>query len=382
LSQYITNSSYKNSIIWTFTPTQNITSKVVGNYVKFIFLSQNWIGEEEVSYTAYNNDTGITINGSITIIGIPNNVTNGTIDMPDSFNWNNQRYNLTWVYQQGLGVIPTPGANNQFTFRLAPNITTGEATLMATGGGYSSTVFITVNAGPPITVIIKPFRFSMEKGFSVENEDVLLKIEEDSKAEVNLADKAGSSGENPIAPALDTSRIIWTAQRSQHINVQIDNVKQTAIFIPDADWNNSLTGEPELVQLTAVDEKTGDSDTMEIKVTVVPTPKPVVETANIPVIIDKTALLRNFPNPFNAETWIPYKLSTDSDVKISIYGQRGQLVCTIDLGHQKMGSYVNKGKAAYWNGKDDAGENVASGVYFYTLQAGRFSETRKMVIMK
>jgi len=382
LSQYITNSSDKNSIIWTFTPTQNVTSKVVGNYVKFIFLSQNWVGEEEVSYTAYNNNTGITINSSITIIGVPGNVTGGTINMPSSFKWNNQSYNLTWTYQQGLGVIPTPGANNQFTFRLAPNITTGEATLMATGGGYSSTVFITVNAGPPVTVIIKPSRFSMEKGFFVENEDVSLKIEEDSKAEVNLADKAGSSGESTIAPALVASKIIWTAQRSQHINVQIDNVKQTATFIPDADWNNSITGEPELVQLTAADEKTGNSDTIEIKVTVVPTPKPGIETINIPVVVAKTALLNNFPNPFNAETWIPYKLSADSDVKISIYNQRGQLVRTIDLGHRKMGIYVTKDKAAYWDGEDEAGENVASGVYFYTLQAGRFSATRKMVIMK
>jgi hypothetical protein len=96
----------------------------------------------------------------------------------------------------------------------------------------------------------------------------------------------------------------------------------------------------------------------------------------------KSTLLQNYPNPFNPETWIPYKLATDSLVTISIYNAKGQLIRTIALGNQKAGAYVMKGKAAYWDGKDNAGEKVTSSVYFYTLQAGDFSATRKMVIVK
>lgn len=92
------------------------------------------------------------------------------------------------------------------------------------------------------------------------------------------------------------------------------------------------------------------------------------------------ALFQNYPNPFNPETWIPYRLATDSPVMISIYNAEGQLVRTISLGNKPAGVYVTKESAAYWNGRDGLGENVASGVYYYTLQAGDFRATRKMVI--
>lgn len=92
------------------------------------------------------------------------------------------------------------------------------------------------------------------------------------------------------------------------------------------------------------------------------------------------ALLQNFPNPFNAETWVPYQLAKDSDVFIYIYDVRGQIVRTITLGWQPAGYYVPKMRAAYWDGKSNLGERVASGLYFYTLRAGNFTTTRKMVI--
>jgi len=91
---------------------------------------------------------------------------------------------------------------------------------------------------------------------------------------------------------------------------------------------------------------------------------------------------QNFKNPFNPDTWIPYTLARDVYVVIHIYNSSGQLVRTLDFGYQRAGAYLSKGKAAYWDGKDSFGEKVASGVYFYTLQAGEFSATRKMVIMK
>jgi len=93
-------------------------------------------------------------------------------------------------------------------------------------------------------------------------------------------------------------------------------------------------------------------------------------------------LLQNYPNPFNPETWIPFKLAQDAPVIISIYDTKGQLVRTISLGNKNAGIYTTKAKAAYWDGTDSFGEQVASGVYYYTLQTGEFTATRKMVIMK
>ena len=96
----------------------------------------------------------------------------------------------------------------------------------------------------------------------------------------------------------------------------------------------------------------------------------------------ETQLLANYPNPFNPETWIPYRLAADADVRIRIYTTNGVLVRTLNLGHQPAGLYHQQSRAAYWNGKNELGESVASGIYFYTLTVGDFIGTRKMLIMK
>ena len=95
-----------------------------------------------------------------------------------------------------------------------------------------------------------------------------------------------------------------------------------------------------------------------------------------------TRLLENYPNPFNPETWIPYQLATASDVTITIYDVRGILIRTLDGGYQSAGSYASRSRAAYWDGCNDNGESVASGLYFYTLSAGNFTATRKMFLRK
>ncbi|MDE0686100.1 MAG: T9SS type A sorting domain-containing protein, partial [Candidatus Poribacteria bacterium] len=106
-------------------------------------------------------------------------------------------------------------------------------------------------------------------------------------------------------------------------------------------------------------------------------------TAQIAVTADReNALLANFPNPFNPETWIPYQLEKPTEVIITIYAIDGKLVRTLDLGHQPAGIYQNRSRAAYWDGRSQFGEPVASGVYFYTLTAGDFTATRKMLIRK
>ena len=96
----------------------------------------------------------------------------------------------------------------------------------------------------------------------------------------------------------------------------------------------------------------------------------------------ETVLLANYPNPFNPETWIPYQLSDPAEVTVSIYALDGKLVRTLELGQVPAGIYQSRSRAAYWDGRNAQGEPVASGVYFYTLRAGDFSATRKMVIRK
>ena len=96
----------------------------------------------------------------------------------------------------------------------------------------------------------------------------------------------------------------------------------------------------------------------------------------------ETQLLANYPNPFNPETWIPYRLAEDASVALTIYDGSGQIVRTLNVGHQVAAAYESRPKAAYWDGRNEVGEPVASGVYFYYLSAGDFSATRKMVILK
>ena len=96
----------------------------------------------------------------------------------------------------------------------------------------------------------------------------------------------------------------------------------------------------------------------------------------------KTVLLANYPNPFNPETWIPYQLSEAAEVTVTIHASDGKLIRTLELGQMPAGAYSDKDRAAYWDGQNEQGEPVASGIYFYTLTAGDFSATRKMVIRK
>ncbi|MFQ6041883.1 MAG: kelch repeat-containing protein [Candidatus Poribacteria bacterium] len=104
--------------------------------------------------------------------------------------------------------------------------------------------------------------------------------------------------------------------------------------------------------------------------------------ALINTVPEKSELGRNYPNPFNPETWIPYMLAEDAVVLIDIYDMKGQRIRRLDLGYRQAGYYLNRSSAAYWDGRNERGERVASGMYFYTLQAGSFTASRKMLLMK
>lgn len=101
--------------------------------------------------------------------------------------------------------------------------------------------------------------------------------------------------------------------------------------------------------------------------------------ANFP---ERFELMQNFPNPFNPETWIPYQISEPAEVIIRIYNNSGKLIRELDLGYKLPGVYKTRNEAAYWDGKDESGEYSASGVYFYSIHAGKFYATKKMVILR
>ena len=108
----------------------------------------------------------------------------------------------------------------------------------------------------------------------------------------------------------------------------------------------------------------------------------VLEQLFASMLPKKTALLANYPNPFNPETWIPYHLAKPTEVTVHIYAVNGTLIRTLALGHKPAGIYEHRNRAAYWDGRNALGESVASGVYFYTLTADDFTATRKMLIRK
>ncbi|MFQ6044241.1 MAG: FlgD immunoglobulin-like domain containing protein, partial [Candidatus Poribacteria bacterium] len=108
----------------------------------------------------------------------------------------------------------------------------------------------------------------------------------------------------------------------------------------------------------------------------------IIPTIQLEIIPRKSVLLPSYPNPSNPETWIPFRLSRDAEVKIEIYNVAGQLVRTLNLGRKEAGNYISRQRAVHWDGTNDTGETVTSGLYFYTIRAGAFKATRRMVILK
>ena len=98
--------------------------------------------------------------------------------------------------------------------------------------------------------------------------------------------------------------------------------------------------------------------------------------------VSETRLLPNYPNPFNPETWIPYQLAKAADVSVKIYDVGGRLVRTVSVGFRPVGYYLTRERAAYWDGRNETGEPVSSGVYFLQFVAGDFTTTQRVVIVK
>jgi hypothetical protein len=198
----------------------------------------------------------------------------------------------------------------------------------------------------------------------------ILKLDDPEYPDLTL-DKADVTGDGTVS-ALDAALVL------QYTVGLITDFPRTLAGAPVLDAKNESKLLTEAIEkLSAVPlDKEGQEVLESLKRLIAKQ----LRTADAVVL--STALFQNFPNPFNPETWIPFELAKEANVTISIYNAKGQLIHTLNLGERKAGIYVTKDKAAYWDGRNSAGEKVANGLYFYTLQAGDFKATRRMVIVK
>ena len=189
----------------------------------------------------------------------------------------------------------------------------------------------------------------------------------------HLEGRAAYDGYQVIVRNLRTNHIITTSVQGDYFAAATaDLARRSVVQVGD------------VIQVHVIgQDRNVESHTFDFKVT----PESIAD-AVLSITLDSigqpklTQLLQNFPNPFNPETWIPYQLETSADVTLQIYDTSGGIVRTLDLGFKPQGFYMTRSTAAYWDGRNNMGEQVASGVYFYSLNTPDFSATRKMLILK
>ena len=267
---------------------------------------------------------------------------------------------VTFAVTSGGGTLSTTitrtdeNGRAQSTLILGPNL--GTNTVEVSAAGIESTVTfhaISDIESPPITA-------DVNNDGSVNILDLILIASDLGNAGTNLAADVNGDG---VVSILDL--------------VLVAGMFDGAAAAPSAQPQAPKT-------LTAVEVQgwLTDARSLEARDVIVKRGFLVLEQLLVSLTPRETELLANYPNPFNPETWIPYRLAEDAVVTLTIYDLSGQPVRTLDVGHRIASAYENRSKAIYWNGRNGLGERVASGVYFYTLTTGDFSATRKMLVVK
>lgn len=181
-------------------------------------------------------------------------------------------------------------------------------------------------------------------------------------AHYTLTAKNLRTGAAAISGAAEISKAVWSDSNHKSV-VQVGDILEVVL----RDAPGTLVAGPILQTVSSTDIHNAY---LRVQLTV------------RDVLPKRTVLAQNYPNPFNPETWIPYQLSEPAEVSIQIYDGSGHLVRTLNVGLKSAGIHTTRSRAAYWDGKNESGERVASGVYFYTLRIPEFSATRRMVILK
>ena len=206
-----------------------------------------------------------------------------------------------------------------------------------------------------------------------------------SEPEVEDVNRDGSV--NPLDLLYIAKRYGQTGQNDADVNsdgiVNIDDIIQVAAVIESAAAAPSAHSQlPKELTAAAVNQWLTEAKLMAERTPAYYRGLLVLEHLLMVLTPQTTALLANYPNPFNPETWIPYQLAKAAVVTLTIYDINGAVVHQLALGYQQAGFYTERTKAAYWDGRNNLGEQVASGVYFYHLLAGSYSQTRRLVIVK
>ena len=259
-----------------------------------------------------------------------------------------------------------------------------------TGTGTLLSVTFTAKAGGETQITLENFQLGSITGdvipagphkvaFTIEGQLATGDVNRDGQVSIlDMILVAGHFGEDASAnPQADVNNdnvinIQDLLVVAQHLGESTDAVAPSAIVINDLDLLD-----PAMVQAWITQAQIEDDGSIAFQQGIA-----TLERLLTLFIPEETALLHNYPNPFNPETWIPYQLAEPAEVTLTIHSVNGALVRTLALGYQPVGIYQTHTRAAYWDGKNEVGEPVASGIYFYTLTAGDFNATRKMLIMK
>ncbi len=252
------------------------------------------------------------------------------------------------------------------------------------GDGTLATLIFEVIAVKTSTLTLSNVLLSNRTGETFAPQIENAQITEPTKL---TGDVNGDGTVNIADLVLVASNLGQTEQNAADVNS--DGVVNIADLVLVAGALNTSTSAPSLhpqalEMITAIEVKQWLSQVQRLNLTDTTSQRGILFLQQFLVTLTptETALLPNYPNPFNPETWIPYHLTKDSKVTLHIYAMNGTLVRTLVLGHQPAGMYQSRSRAAYWDGKNEFGEPVASDIYFYTLITDDFTATRKMLILK
>ena len=242
----------------------------------------------------------------------------------------------------------------QSTLTLGPNLGTNAVSVSATGiEGTVTFHALSDTESPPITA-------DVNGDGSVNILDLVV-----------IASALGNQGQN-LAADVSGDGVV---------NI-LDLILVAGMFDDAAAAPSAQLHVPETLTAVEVQGWLTDARALEVRDAITKRGFVVLEQLLVSLTPRETELLANYPNPFNPETWIPYRLAEDAFVTLTIYDGSGRVIRTLDVGHRIAAVYESRSKAIYWDGRNGLGEQVASGVYFYTLTAGDYSNTRKMVILK
>ncbi len=274
-------------------------------------------------------------------------------------------------------------------FFASPKIEGNTVTLVSTSGieerdgdGILATLTFEVVAAKTSTLTLSNVILSSNSG------EIFYPAVENARVLGAVGDVSGDGVVNVADLVLVAGQIGETGENSADVNgdsvVNIADLVLVAGALSDAAAAPAVLNQEQIEILSTVDVQAWLTDAQQLNLTDATSQRGILYLKQLLAALTpkETQLFSNYPNPFNPETWIPYQLAKSADVKISIYAADGKLIRMLDLGHQPIGNYQGKSRAVYWDGKNRLGEPVASGLYFYTLTAGDFTATRKMLIMK